>query len=272
MNPLEERAWCHRCSAHTTIRENASAEMECSVCSSTFIEREGQGIEDFLSPQTSSSRTGELPRSANVNVPANTEQQSGGELIQQILGRVFNLGSDQPSLLTLMQEAAAESGRSMGFVVRQSVTPQEMAAINTMMTNRTGSITIGRGGPSLVGQTGRYRHLENLLGLGTQQTFGLGGVEPRSMDDILHHILMHETSHHGVPPATAVAIQHLPRQTISMDTDLKTVGECSITQECFEVGDVAVTLPCGHCFKQEPIEHWLGMHNTCPVCRITLPE
>lgn len=47
-------------------------------------------------------------------------------------------------------------------------------------------------------------------------------------------------------------------------------GECCITQESFEIGDVMVPLSCGHNYKQESIVHWLQMHNTCPVCRIQL--
>ena len=47
----------------------------------------------------------------------------------------------------------------------------------------------------------------------------------------------------------------------------KGLGECGITQECFEVGETAVTLGCGHVYKEESIVHWLGLSNTCPYCR-----
>ena len=95
----------------------------------------------------------------------------------------------------------------------------------------------------------------------------------RSFEELLHHILMNDSSHAGAPPATAATIENLSREVISAETDLQGLGECcSITQEAFEVGDTAVKLPCGHAYKQESIIQWLRMHDTCPVCRVRLPS
>ena len=87
-------------------------------------------------------------------------------------------------------------------------------------------------------------------------------------EDFLHHLLMHESSRAGAPPAPKQLLENLPRQTVASEADVAALGECCITQEAFEIGEVVVPLRCGHNYKQEPIVHWLAMHNTCPVCRV----
>ena len=92
----------------------------------------------------------------------------------------------------------------------------------------------------------------------------------RTFEDLLHHIFMNENSHAGEPPATEKILQSLKRTLVTNETNLFELGECSISQESFEIGDIAISLPCNHCYKEEPIVQWLKMHNTCPVCRISL--
>ena len=98
---------------------------------------------------------------------------------------------------------------------------------------------------------------------------GIGGMgNMRSFEDLLHHIMMNDNSHAGVPPAPDMVIDSLTREVVTPDTNLQRLGECCISMEAFEPGDTAISLPCGHCYKQEPIVQWLRMHNTCPVCRL----
>ena len=87
----------------------------------------------------------------------------------------------------------------------------------------------------------------------------------RSFEDLLHHIMMNETSHAGVPPASDIIIESLLREQVTSDTNqINRLGECCISMEPFEAGDTAISLPCGHSYKQDPIVQWLRMHNTCP--------
>jgi E3 ubiquitin-protein ligase RNF115/126 len=81
---------------------------------------------------------------------------------------------------------------------------------------------------------------------------------------------MNESSHAGAPPASADAIAFLQREMVTAESVERMQGECCISQESFEMGDVVISLNCGHKFKEEPITHWLKMHSTCPVCRITI--
>ncbi len=87
-------------------------------------------------------------------------------------------------------------------------------------------------------------------------------------EDFLHQLLMNESSRAGAPPASKHLLDNLPHQTVAGEGDVVALGECCITQEAFEVGEVMVPLRCGHNYKQEPIVQWLAMHNTCPVCRV----
>lgn len=89
-------------------------------------------------------------------------------------------------------------------------------------------------------------------------------------EDFLHHILMNESSRAGAPPASKQVLDGLPRHTIADEAEVAAYGECYITQESFEVGEVVIPLPCGHNYKEEAILHWLEMHNTCPVCRVNV--
>ena len=93
-----------------------------------------------------------------------------------------------------------------------------------------------------------------------------GSMNSISFDDILHHILMHESSHAGRPPASEALLDSLCRIVVT-DDNVNDMGECNITLEQFEVGDVAVKLTCGHTYKEDSIIHWLKMHNVCPSCR-----
>ena len=124
-------------------------------------------------------------------------------------------------------------------------------------------------------QLPRISDLLSMLALGalspspTQFEGGMQGTQTQeSLDSILHHILMHETSRAGEPGLSDAAIEALDRLQIDQHCDIEALGTCSISQEKFEVGDCAVTLPCGHIYKEPDIVHWLRMHGVCPTCRV----
>lgn len=99
----------------------------------------------------------------------------------------------------------------------------------------------------------------------------LGFNPDQLIENILHHILMNDPTHNRNPPASGDAINNLPRQLIESTSDAQELHRfCGITQEEFKIGDIVVKLPCGHAYLQDCIVQWLGMHNTCPVCRLSV--
>ena len=50
------------------------------------------------------------------------------------------------------------------------------------------------------------------------------------------------------------------------------VTECSICQENFEEGETLMKLHCRHLYHAECVQSWLKEHNTCPLCRIEMPQ
>lgn len=256
-------------------------EMECNVCHSNFVECTGQEVESFLgnssNGQPESSSEGDRD---NGRESIDQSPNSGGEIIHQILNRVLGVGvqvrpQTSSTLLTVMQNAAAESGRPIGIVVRQAVSSDELESLASMLSSGSRRSALVGGGE--IG--GSFGALGNLLSLpslgggggGGGGTSGIGlGLGGQSFDDLLHHILMHETSHAGAPPATQEVIDNLPHQLVEDEDAAMQLGECSISQEMFSIGDTAVTLPCGHFFKQDLVVQWLKMHDTCPVCRVRL--
>lgn len=244
------------------VANNESDEVTCSVCGGDFIELLGQDIEGFLTPAPPPPSP--VPTPANNTItPQNPRGQvvglgsgaSAGAVIQRIINRVLGLEAGNsgpgPSLITLLQQAATDAGRPVGVVIRQASTPHEMALLSSLLGRGTGS-----------GRLPRPQRGGNFPGTG-----GIGGFG--SFEDLLHHILMNERSHVGAPPVDEAVLDRLHRTT-----EVESLGECSITQEAFTTGDVAVILPCGHAFKEDPIVQWLKVHNTCPDCRVTvqLPE
>jgi hypothetical protein len=48
---------------------------------------------------------------------------------------------------------------------------------------------------------------------------------------------------------------------------------CAVCQDEFKVGAAVVSLPeCGHKFHEDCLTPWLKDHNTCPTCRVVIPD
>jgi hypothetical protein len=259
-NPVSSSSanyYCHICAVDVVgITNTTSQEVECNNCRSNFVEALGQGLEGFLNPRdtvqsrptTQSTRHGRSRRTHDRN---------------QFDAPGYH---DVPALIDVAQiereahvaRATAAHGVFSGSFPNNR---DRAAGLNNLMNALLGTsrgIFDGNGGPVFGGGP---------MGMG--MAMGAGNV--RSFEDLLHHIMMNESSHAGVPPAADVMIETLTREVVTADTNLQRLGECCISMEAFEPGDTAVSLPCGHSYKQEPIVQWLRMHNTCPVCRVQLP-
>jgi Ring finger domain len=72
----------------------------------------------------------------------------------------------------------------------------------------------------------------------------------------------------GNPPAAKGVVESLP--TIIL-TDEKETVTCAICKDEMAVEEKVTKLPCGHFYHKDCIVPWLGIRNSCPVCRFELP-
>ncbi|XP_076940531.1 uncharacterized protein LOC143609747 [Bidens hawaiensis] len=73
----------------------------------------------------------------------------------------------------------------------------------------------------------------------------------------------------GSPPAAKSVIDNLKTCDASYADDEDEV--CAVCKDGILVGEKVTELPCKHCYHGECIVPWLGIRNTCPVCRFELP-
>ncbi|KAJ6374042.1 hypothetical protein OIU78_029697 [Salix suchowensis] len=75
----------------------------------------------------------------------------------------------------------------------------------------------------------------------------------------------------GQPPATKSAVEKLPSVVLTKE-DVDSDGPlCAVCKEDMNLGERVKQLPCMHRYHGECIVPWLGIRNTCPVCRYELP-
>ncbi|XP_057952370.1 uncharacterized protein LOC131146653 [Malania oleifera] len=75
----------------------------------------------------------------------------------------------------------------------------------------------------------------------------------------------------GRPPASKSAVENLVSLVMREEDVGKSNAVCAVCKEEMNVGEKASELPCSHRYHGECIVPWLGIRNTCPVCRYELP-
>lgn len=276
---LHKQVWCHICQENATaILSNVTHEYECSSCQSSFVEDLNQGLEEFMSSNVSAVPS-EVINEDRRNSTVSDDNMIFHHIVDRLLGinseSNFGVGStnNAGNIFSLVRDGGSNNYGSTSYFVStigsgdisndffslsgdgatrpvRAVAAQDTRGIFQLLSSLTG----GRDGGIRFGGEG------DEIGGGSQ------------LEDLLHHILMNETSHSGAPPLSQQQIDSLTRIKITAEIDASIYGECCITQENFKVDDVVVPLPCGHNYQQESIVHWLGMHNTCPVCRVAVVQ
>ncbi|RYG94532.1 hypothetical protein EON65_57345, partial [archaeon] len=278
-SPINIRIWCHECADESTGHVNSDREILCDTCNSTFVEELDQGIEDFLEvegdedadlgedeefgDQDEESNPGTqedmyLSSDSSVSPPAplGSNRATNSDAMNSLMQSLENItGAFNTTATNTVNQRVLRSTdgpRPVGMIFRQ-----------TTVNETDGSMGLSQGLLSLLGALASSRQQST--------AHNPDALSNASFEQLLHHILMNESSHAGAPPASESLIAQLSRQTVTPDSHVDLKGECSISQETFELGDMVVSLPCGHRYKEDSIVHWLKMHNTCPVCRIEVP-
>lgn len=73
------------------------------------------------------------------------------------------------------------------------------------------------------------------------------------------------------PPASKSIVDELPTVVITHEDVLNERALCAVCKDQIEVNAEVKQLPCSHWYHGDCILPWLGIRNTCPVCRYELP-
>jgi hypothetical protein len=198
--------WCHTCERFSTADLNTNInEYECSSCGANFVEGVGQNLERFYSAEDSNTDVNENSTVTIQDDESNViEDENGLDIIQHVLNNILGLGVQvrprvQSTLLHIMQQAASDSGRPIGIVVRQPVTAEESDNISSILSasnsNRRGvQRNSNNDENSRTSQSLRNSFGGILAFAGSDFLDGPGnlGLNGRSFEDLLHHILMNE--------------------------------------------------------------------------------
>lgn len=74
----------------------------------------------------------------------------------------------------------------------------------------------------------------------------------------------------GRPPASKAVVESLLTVVMTKEDVEKNDTTCAVCKDEVEVGKMATQLPCSHRYHGDCIVPWLGIRNTCPVCRFDL--
>ena len=291
-------AWCHGCAKDVTAFYNSDLELECEVCHSTFVESHGQsGLSGYVVPEPSLSSASVEDRGMSAGTEQTTAQEaalatnsntSTGSDEATTSDESVGTGTNPSALIPppdLQGNArfSEEEDAILRRILESSESPpagsrngggNQMNRMN--LRQRAGG---GAGPPDNAFNADAMilSLLSALNGVGDLQpglqqqmlggSAGGGGVPQDALADILHHILVNETSVPGAPPASEDAISSIKKVEVTEDNLQDLGGACYISQEPFVVGESVMQLNCGHAFNEEDITKWLKMHNTCPVCR-----
>ncbi|EEF47697.1 zinc finger protein, putative [Ricinus communis] len=73
------------------------------------------------------------------------------------------------------------------------------------------------------------------------------------------------------PPAAKSVVEKLPSVVLTKEDVESNNALCAVCKDEINVGEKAKQLPCTHRYHGDCILPWLGIRNTCPVCRYELP-
>ncbi|XVE56744.1 hypothetical protein DITRI_Ditri04bG0035500 [Diplodiscus trichospermus] len=75
----------------------------------------------------------------------------------------------------------------------------------------------------------------------------------------------------GKPPAAKSVVDNLPSVVVTQEDVVNNNALCAVCKDDINLGEKIKQLPCAHRYHGDCIIPWLGIRNTCPVCRHELP-
>ncbi|GMJ13752.1 hypothetical protein like AT5G08139 [Hibiscus trionum] len=80
-----------------------------------------------------------------------------------------------------------------------------------------------------------------------------------------------ENAFMGKPPASKSVVENLPCVVVTREDVVNGNAHCAVCKDEVNLGEKMKHLPCAHRYHRDCIIPWLGIRNTCPVCRRELP-
>ncbi|WOL13790.1 hypothetical protein Cni_G22569 [Canna indica] len=91
-----------------------------------------------------------------------------------------------------------------------------------------------------------------------------------SFEVLVGQLADHDGEIRGSPPAAKSVVENLPTVVLTKEDSANIDTVCAICKDEIIVEDRLKRLPCFHHFHEGCILPWLGMRNTCPLCRFEL--
>ena len=137
---------------------------------------------------------------------------------------------------------------------------------NTNTSNNSNSSNTGNRHSSFIRR--RANHLVYLL-----TNYIIDQNYNDNFDNIITHLMLHDTNRYGNPPASKKAVEKLKKYKIN-EEKIKEFGfenACAVCKDEFNIGEECLSMPCNHYFHGNCLMPWLKERNSCPVCRYELP-
>ncbi|EXB28904.1 E3 ubiquitin-protein ligase RING1 [Morus notabilis] len=96
-------------------------------------------------------------------------------------------------------------------------------------------------------------------------------IYPAEYDMLFGQFTENEVDLMGRPPASKTVVENLPSVVLTQEDVENNNALCAVCKDEMGVGEKAKQLPCSHRYHGDCIMPWLGIRNTCPVCRHELP-
>lgn len=92
-------------------------------------------------------------------------------------------------------------------------------------------------------------------------------------DALFGQLVDNENASKGSPPAAKSVVENLPSVVLTKEeiAENNNTVVCAVCKDEFAVGEKVTKMPCCHLYHRDCIIPWLGIRNTCPVCRYELP-
>ncbi|CAL9065952.1 unnamed protein product [Musa banksii] len=243
--------FCHQCQRNVTIFPSSTLDITCPICRGGFLEE--------VDPTPPSPDPAPFPI-RNAIFPLSIPRGSYDSFLLS--------PSPLPFLLSPTSNFELRSPRDLADLLGPVRSPEPSptpgpAPFNPMLFLQDYMRQLLSGGANI------QVVLEGgpVVGAGNLGDYFIGP----GLERLIQQLAENDPNRYGTPPAAKSAVESLPDIRISAESLASDEAQCAVCKDAFEMGDEAKLMPCKHIYHKDCILPWLGLHNSCPVCRYELP-